>query len=176
MPPRARYAPVVADEAPYPVVRELPYWRLGRRFLCRRPDGASFCVVSRVDSQLRDGPRREFLEALRKASARRDPSLVRVLETGEDAEGRFWIATEAVLGTTVQEILEDVAARGRRVPLGVALRIAIETAQAADAVSRASGTPHHHINGRHVRVDLRGTVRLDGLLHEAVLRATQDWT
>lgn len=166
----------MTDETPFPVVRELERWHLGRRFLCRGPGAESFCILHRVDGTLRPSTREEFLAEVRKACARKDPSVIRVLATGEDDQGRLWIATEAVFGATVQEILAWMASRQRRVPPAVALRIAIDAARAAEAAARESGTPHRHVNGRHVRVDPRGTVRLDGLLREATMRGTQDWT
>lgn len=164
------------SDAPFPVVRELEGWPLGKRFLCRGPGPESFCILYRVDGGMRPSTREEFHEEVRKASARTSPSLVRVLATGEDEEGRFWIATEAVFGATVLEILQSAAGRGRRVPPAVAFRIAIDAARAADEAAREAGTAYRHLNGRNVRVDLRGGVRLDGLLREAGMRGTQDWT
>ena len=65
-----------------------------------------------------------FLEEARISSRFSHPNVVRVLDTGEH-EGTMYIVFEWVEGRPLEALCRDAAARGERVPLELALRVAV---------------------------------------------------
>src|SRR4051812_17510986 len=99
---------------------------------------------------------RRFRSEARHAAALHDPRIVTIFDGGVDpATGADYIVMQLVHGPTLEAILGD---RGR-LPLGEALRIATETAEALQ-VAHERGIVHRDVKPGNILIDQDGSVRV----------------
>lgn len=101
------------------------------------------------------------------------PNLVRTLAAGQQ-EGDSWIAEEVVDGLSLEQLLNEWAARGATLPADVVIGLAAQLSLALGAVhtaergaERAVGLVHGGLNSEQVLVTRDGEVKLDGLMQTA---------
>jgi eukaryotic-like serine/threonine-protein kinase len=107
-----------------------------------------------------------FCDEARICAALHHPNIVRVLDFGEH-HGELFMAMEYVEGTSCARLLRNVAARGRRFPLNVALFIAREVLEALayahdalDEKGRSLGIVHRDVSPGNILVSSSGEVKL----------------
>ncbi len=107
-----------------------------------------------------------FCDEARICAALHHPNIVRVLDFGEH-RGELFMAMEYVEGTSCARLLRNVAAKGRRFPLDVALFIAREVLEALsyahdaqDEKSRSLGIVHRDVSPGNILVSASGEVKL----------------
>jgi serine/threonine protein kinase len=107
-----------------------------------------------------------FCDEARICAALHHPNIVRVLDFGED-HGELFMAMEYVEGTSCARLLRNVAAKGKRFPLNVAMFIAREVLEAlayahdaTDEQGRALGIVHRDVSPGNVLVSASGDVKL----------------
>ena len=107
-----------------------------------------------------------FCDEARICAALHHPNIVRVLDFGEH-HGELFMAMEYVEGTSCARLLRNVAARGRRFPLEVALFIAREVLEALsyahdaqDEKGRSLGIVHRDVSPGNILVSSSGEVKL----------------
>ncbi len=140
-------------------------------------------AVKRLRSAYReDAESREmFLEEARIAGLLRHPNAVSVLDVGEDERGPF-LVMDYVEGTSVGQMIARAATQ--RVPLQIALRIAIDAAQglhAAHDLRDARGRPlclvHRDVSPQNLLVGFDGVTRVtDFGIAKALGRTTRTAT
>jgi serine/threonine protein kinase len=111
-----------------------------------------------------DAEHRAFLREAEIATRLEHPNIVRIFDVG-DVQGTMYLAMELVHGTSVSALLK--AAKGRPVPLPIALRIVSDVAGAlhhahelADANTGPLGVVHQDVSPQNVLVSYEGTVKL----------------
>lgn len=97
---------------------------------------------------------RRFLQEAKAASALTHPHIVTVHELGEDPKHGTWIAMELVDGESLRQRLE----RGR-LPIGEALRVALEIARGLGA-AHESGIVHRDVKPGNVMITKSGLVKV----------------
>jgi len=107
-----------------------------------------------------------FCDEARICAALHHPNIVRVLDFGEH-RGELFMAMEYVEGTSCARLLRNVAAKGRRFPLDVALFIAREVLEALsyahdaqDEKCRSLGIVHRDVSPGNILVSASGEVKL----------------
>jgi serine/threonine protein kinase len=107
-----------------------------------------------------------FCDEARICAALHHPNIVRVLDFGEH-RGELFMAMEYVEGTSCARLLRNVAAKGRRFPLDVALFIAREVLEALsyahdahDEKGRSLGIVHRDVSPGNILVSASGEVKL----------------
>ncbi len=107
-----------------------------------------------------------FCDEARICAALHHPNIVRVLDFGEH-HGELFMAMEYVEGTSCARLLRNVAAKGRRFPLAVALFIAREVLEALayahdaqDEKGRSLGIVHRDVSPGNILVSSSGEVKL----------------
>jgi serine/threonine-protein kinase len=160
----------VAQPTSYTRVCEISQGGMGYVELVFRRDGffRRFYARKRLHAQHRSDPafRAMFMDEARLAGLISHPNVVGVLEMGEDEEGPFLIS-DFVDGVAVGKILGRVVEQGGRVPLQVALRIAIDAArglhaahEVTDGAGKFLGLVHRDVSPNNVLVGFDGTVRV----------------
>lgn len=107
-----------------------------------------------------------FIDEARLAARLEHPGIVQVFDFGEH-DGALFMAMELVEGTTVGRLLRTVASHDETVPLGPALHVAHEAAQAlayAHGLRDDSGKPlsivHRDVSPANLLVNRQGHVKL----------------
>jgi hypothetical protein len=124
-----------------------------------RVDGAhgfSRWVVLRVFDRVHA---RELCAQARVAATITHPSLTAVFDVG-DRDGVGWVATEYVLGETVDAILRKAERAVEPVPWAIAARIVADAADALAAIHGRPGCVHGSVGARSVLVAYSGTTKL----------------
>ncbi len=125
-------------------------------------------AVKRLRDSYRDDPdfREMFLEEARIAGLIRHPNVVSVLDVGEDERGPF-LVMDYVEGTSAAQIIERASVAGREVPMQVALRIVMDTAnglhaahELCDARGRAMSLVHRDVSPQNLLVGYDGATRV----------------
>jgi len=155
---------------PYLLAERLGSGGMAEVWVGQNPQGASGAryAIKRILPQLAKDPRfvAMFCDEARICAALHHPNIVRVLDFGED-RGELFMAMEYVEGTSCARLLRNVAAKGRRFPLDVALFIAREVLEAlayahdaSDEQGRALGIVHRDVSPGNVLVSSGGDVKL----------------
>ena len=107
-----------------------------------------------------------FCDEARICAALHHPNIVRVLDFGEH-HGELFMAMEYVHGTSCARLLRNVAAKGKRFPLDVALFVAREVLEALayahdaqDEKGRSLGIVHRDVSPGNILVSASGEVKL----------------
>lgn len=126
------------------------------------------CVIKRIaERHVHD--RRYFdlfLDEARVSVLLNHPNVVQTFELGE-VEGRPFLAMELVDGTTVAGLLRGLAMRGRGLPVGSVVEIALGVARALDYAHRltdldgaALSLTHRDVSPQNILVSREGAVKL----------------
>ncbi len=171
----------------YEVVCALAAGGMGRVDLVVRRDGgfARLFALKRLRPHLIDDEavRRMFLDEGRIAGLVRHPHVVSVVDVGED-EGGPYLVMDFVEGVSLAELIARTAARGERVPMTVALRIAAQVAAGLHAVHETRGPDgkllqliHRDVSPQNVLIAFDGTARVSDFgIAKALGRATRTTT
>jgi len=125
-------------------------------------------AVKRLRDLYQDDPefREMFLEEARIAGLVRHPNVVSVLDVGEDEAGPF-LVMDYVEGTSAAQIIERATRADQEVPMQVALRIVMDTANglhAAHELRDARGRPmmlvHRDVSPQNLLVGFDGSTRV----------------
>ncbi len=140
----------------YVLQRQLAVGGMAEIYLARANGPAGFekeCVIKRILSRFASDEQfiRMFLDEARIAARLSHPNIVQIYDLGQEGAD-FFIAMEYVAGVDLEQIIDAEKARGGRVPIPIALRIA---AGAADGLDHA-----------HKALDMRGQPL--GLVHRDV--------
>ncbi len=140
---------------------------VGRRV---EPDGkpGPMVAVKRLLPHLSKDPNvvRMFLNEARITAQIHHPNVVRILDLGSE-NGEPFIAMELLDGKTFAELRQKVAEEGRRVPLGVTLRILVDACRGLHAAHRAVDTEgrelrivHRDFTPENIHVGVMGEVKV----------------
>lgn len=136
----------------YRVLRVLGQGGMGAVYLAHDPV-LERSVALKLLPPLPDG-RRRLLEEARAASALDHPGIGTVHEVAEDARGQRVLVMASYEGGTLRDRL-----RGGPLPVGEAVRIAVEVAEALDAAHR-SGILHRDVKPENLLFDTDGRVKV----------------
>jgi serine/threonine-protein kinase len=107
-----------------------------------------------------------FMEEARLQGLVRHPNVVGVFDVGEDDEGPF-LVLELIDGQSLARILSALHERGDRLPVQVAVRIALEVARGLHAANeirgaddRPLGLVHRDVSPNNILVGFDGSVRV----------------
>jgi len=100
---------------------------------------------------------RRLLDEARVASAIAHPNVLQVLDVGQDG-GTLFVVTEWLDGIGLADLHHAATVRGDRLPLGVALRIALDVGAALDAMHRACDDAGESLVAAHGRLSLASIV------------------
>jgi eukaryotic-like serine/threonine-protein kinase len=107
-----------------------------------------------------------FLDEARIAARIHHPNVVPILEVGASQAGYF-LVMEYIEGDTLARLLARAATRGKRLPIGIALRIALDTLSglhAAHELRDDAGDPvqlvHRDVSPQNVLVGVDGVARI----------------
>ncbi len=110
---------------------------------------------------------RELCEAARTAASIVHPNFTTVFDVGE-SDGRWWVATELLLGESAHEILSHAAQAAVPVPWSIATRIVADAADALAAMhalrgprGESLGLIHGSLDARSLIVTYAGTTKLE---------------
>ncbi len=153
-----------------PVHHSLGKGGMGSVELATRREGRFLRVyaVKRLSEALRDteSGRTMFMDEARIAGLLRHPNVVSVLDVGEDERGPY-LVMDYVKGLDLAAILRGLRARGRKMPVDVAIRILADAAAGLHAAHELRGTKgeplslvHRDVSPHNVLIDFEGTVRL----------------
>lgn len=157
----------------FTVIRRLDEWTAGEILLARLP-GGTFCEVRRTHPGDNERELGVLLKSWQTACGLPlHPNLVRALGAGIDGQVA-WVATEAVIGATAEEMLSAIKRNGKpSLPIGPAMRIlrdAISGVDAAHGRRGPTGSPdpsvHAFLSPRHLRVDFQGEAKVGGFVIE----------
>ncbi len=141
---------------------------MGEVFLARGPGSQSSVVLKRVLPHLVENPRflRLFLDETRIAARLNHPNIARILELGEEG-GTWFIVMEHVPGHDLREVLRRAREQESKVPVNVAVKIAIDVAlglehahTAVDSQGRGLGVVHRDVSPHNVLLSISGEVKL----------------
>src|SRR5687767_15005310 len=100
----------------------------------------------------------QFVDGAALGSRLDHPNIARVLDYGELA-GRHFVAVEHVAGPTLRRLLDRLAAAGRRLPFGAALRTLVSACHGLQH-AHERGVVHGDLCPEHVVISLDGEVKL----------------
>jgi len=107
-----------------------------------------------------------FLDEARVASMLSHANIVQTFDVGE-SEGSYFIVMEFVDGTSLKHLIEHRTERGKRIPIGSAIRFIIEACKgldyahnAVDVRQRPLGIVHRDISPPNLLVSVRGEVKV----------------
>jgi serine/threonine protein kinase len=107
-----------------------------------------------------------FLDEARLAALIRHPNVVPILEVGQGAEG-YYLVMEYIEGDTFASVLSKTSSRGKRIPIGVTLRIVIDMLNGLHAAhelkdehGRLLGLVHRDVSPQNVMVGTDGSTRI----------------
>ncbi len=128
-------------------------------------------VIKRLRAELAEDPERRamFEHEIALGARIAHPNVVAVLDHGLD-EGVPYLVLEYVFGVDLWRLGRHLASRRERLPLDVALRVAIELLQGLEAVHGATdeagaplGVVHHDVSPSNVFLSVHGDVKLGDL-------------
>lgn len=107
-----------------------------------------------------------FMDEARLSGLIRHPNVVSVLDVGADAEGPF-LLMELVEGQSLSRVVKTCAEQGRRVPIQLCVRIALDIArglhaahEALDPAGQPLGLVHRDVSAQNVLVSYDGVVKV----------------
>jgi serine/threonine-protein kinase len=107
-----------------------------------------------------------FLDEARIAARIHHPNVVPILEVGASAVG-YYLVMEYIEGDTLARLLARAATRGKRLPVGIALRIALDTLaglhaahELRDDAGEAVHLVHRDVSPQNVLVGVDGIARI----------------
>jgi eukaryotic-like serine/threonine-protein kinase len=107
-----------------------------------------------------------FLDEARIAARIHHPNVVPILEVGASAVG-YYLVMEYIEGDTLARLLARAATRGKRLPVGIALRIALDTLsglhaahELRDDAGEAVQLVHRDVSPQNVLVGVDGIARI----------------
>ena len=169
----------------YEIVRHLATGGMAEIYLARASgigDFERYVVIKVIAGERRGNAQfvRMFLDEARLAAGLHHASIAQVYEVGEDG-GEFYYAMEYVHGDTVRSLLEECSKAQVRIPLEVAIAVAIGAASGlhhAHERESADGRPleivHRDVSPSNVMVGYDGAVKvLDFGIARASERATE---
>ncbi|MDB4968452.1 MAG: serine/threonine protein kinase [Myxococcales bacterium] len=167
----------------YILLRQLAIGGMAEVYLARQSGPAGFekeCVIKRILPSLAADQQfvNMFLDEARIAARLSHPNIVQIFDLGSIGESDYFLAMEHVHGVDMQQIEEAEAARGGRIPLAVAVRIASNVAEglehahrATDARGQVMGLVHRDVTPSNVIVSFDGVAKiLDFGIAKAVAR------
>jgi hypothetical protein len=161
----------------YEVLRRLAVGAMTEIYLARMRGAAGFeklVVLKRILPHVaNDELVAIFLTEARLAASLRHAQIADVLDVGT-ADGSYFLAREFVHGHDAGAILDVSRARGRRVPLDVALAIVLGTA-AALAYAHGAGVVHRGVSSSNILASYEGAIKLvDFGIARATYRTRRD--
>ncbi|MBL8622681.1 MAG: serine/threonine protein kinase [Myxococcales bacterium] len=169
----------------YEIVRHLATGGMAEIYLARASgigDFERYVVIKVIAGERRGNAQfvRMFLDEARLAAGLHHASIAQVYEVGEDG-GEFYYAMEYVHGDTVRSLLDECSRAQVRIPLEVAIAVAIGAASGlhhAHERESADGRPldivHRDVSPSNVMVGYDGAVKvLDFGIARASERATE---
>jgi len=107
-----------------------------------------------------------FLDEARIAARIHHPNVVPILEVGASAVG-YYLVMEYIEGDTLARLLARAATRGKRLPVGIALRVALDTLaglhaahELRDDAGEAVHLVHRDVSPQNVLVGVDGIARI----------------
>ncbi|MFN7133489.1 MAG: serine/threonine-protein kinase, partial [Myxococcales bacterium] len=154
----------------YDLVKKLAAGGMGEVWLAKLDTGgfSKRVVLKLVLPQLLDNLQigEMFLDEARLALGLSHPNVPQVFDAGE-ASGIPFLAMEYVHGVDLQTVLKKLQRQGQRVPVPLAVRIAVEIASALDYAHHARGADgqplnlvHRDVSPQNVLLGFDGGVRL----------------
>lgn len=103
-----------------------------------------------------------FLDEARIVSELHHPNVVRTLDWGEDETWSLFIVMEFVDGFSLQQVLRACKHRGAKMPVGVAMRVMIDTLRGLHAAHAHQGRNivHRDVSPQNVMVGIDGVARI----------------
>jgi serine/threonine-protein kinase len=156
---------------PYEIVRPLAEGGMGQVFLARKTGEGGFemtCVVKTIRAAQAGQERyvRMFLREARILASLRHQNIVQVLDFGR-ADDALFLAMEYIEGRDLREVMQRARSLGAPLPLGVALRIAIEALKGLDYAHRRTGPDgrrldiiHRDLTPTNILLSREGEVKL----------------
>jgi serine/threonine-protein kinase len=152
------------------LLRELASGGMGFVEVVARRQGRFLRVHARkrLHPHLRRDPvfRAMFLDEARIAGLVRHGNVVSVIDVGEDEDGPF-LLMDLVEGQSLARVLKACGERGRRVPVPIAVRLALDVArglhaahEATDSTGRPLGIVHRDVSAQNVLVGYDGVARV----------------
>src|SRR5688572_10911728 len=141
---------------------------MARVFLAQKDGSNAVCVLKRLHAQLAANriAVRRFEREAHIASLLEHRAIARLIDAGAEGDA-FCIAMEYVAGQTLEAIFDQLARRGRSMPLPIALWIAREVLDGlayAHALIDAEGRPlnivHRDLTPRNIMVGYGGAVKI----------------
>ncbi len=120
-------------------------------------DGASLVVLRKLE--VPEGQAREIVELADSVRRFRHPNLGRVFAPEACDEGIFWVS-EYTSGATLAELFEVCKKLGKGLPIGLALGVIHEAAQALGELHVPTAVSHGLISDQSVAISFDGTARL----------------
>jgi eukaryotic-like serine/threonine-protein kinase len=174
---------------PYTLVRRIAVGGMAEVFLARpeKPGWDDHVVVKQILPQLAEEPEllQLFFDEARIASRIFHPGIIRILDVGEH-DGVHFLAMEFVDGLDLSQLMKLTRdeSGGKPIPLGCAIRVAIDLSRAVHFAHEArepDGTPleivHRDVSPQNVLISKNGDVKLgDFGIARATIRAKRTQT
>jgi serine/threonine-protein kinase len=167
----------------YELLREIARGGMASVHLARIRGVAGFeriVAVKCCHARLRDDAEFHsmFLDEARLAAKIHHPNVVPTLDAGED--GELYLVMEYVEGGSLQQIVRSAAEQKRKIPVGVALRVVVDSLNglhAAHELCDARGNPlnlvHRDVSPQNIVVGTDGVARI---MDFGIAKATVNWT
>jgi len=152
----------------YRVVAPLEAGGMASLYLAHRPPETNIVALKVIQNQLREVSRivRMFEDEVRTLRHIEHANVVRVLDAGEYAGGRF-LVMEYVHGCSLARLVDEIDHRGLELPVSVAVHVAVEIAlalhaahEAVDEEGRPLNVVHRDVSPQNVMISETGAVKL----------------
>lgn len=157
-----------AEVAGYRSLLELGHGGMGSAWLAVTQGATDFerlIVIKRLRAEwaLDSSAVGRFLEEARTAASVHHSNVVGIHQVGRDAEGPF-LVLDYIEGATLGQLLDRNRVAGRRVPVGVVLRVALDMARGLRAIHSAVDPRGRELNILHRDVTLQNIlIGVDGV-------------
>jgi serine/threonine protein kinase/tetratricopeptide (TPR) repeat protein len=153
----------------YEVVRKIAAGGMAEIFLARESRGGEGIVLKRMLPHLTEDEHfvKMFLDEAVIVGRLSHPAIVRLLDFGQDEEGRYFLALEWVRGTNLEALNRAARRQGRAIPFVLSARICADVAGALDYAhalkdehNHPLGIVHRDISPANILVSHSGEVKL----------------